>query len=464
LISIPVLSQNFIETKTLDHFMVSEMAKNNVKGAAVVIVSENELVFMKGYGVRNSEDEKVQPTTRFDIGSLTKSFTAMAILQLMDNDLIGLEDYVTDHLPDFTTNNSNYSNKIQVKHLLNHTSGFSTLQGNSMESADHNGPRALQIAVKNLKHVTLQQSVGEQAEYSNANYIILGAIIEQITGSTYEKYIRTHIFEKLHMTASDFGFSGEVAKPYRYFFGIPVEYEFKGTRDEISAAGITSSVKDIGSYLSAILRKDTMLLSSQEYERLFNLISSGTNQVGTYGWMAAFVKKNDKEMKFLYHDGLAPGFHSVMILFPAQRYAIMVTTNTSGGQYGVKSSENLVYGVLENVLGIPKVKRNSTLRLLFTVAWILPLFFLLKIIMVFKNWKKQRKRKVIAFLTIIALLFCYFCLKYLPNSLEGVNFKTAYIYAPETGLLLLLICLTLIVWSLLEWIRTIKTNANTLND
>jgi CubicO group peptidase (beta-lactamase class C family) len=88
--------------------MVSEMAKNNVKGAAVVIVSENELVFMKGYGVRNSEDEKVQPTTRFDIGSLKKSFTAMSFLQLMDNDLIGLEVYVTDNLPYFNTNNSNY--------------------------------------------------------------------------------------------------------------------------------------------------------------------------------------------------------------------------------------------------------------------------------------------------------------------------------------------------------------------
>lgn len=440
------------------------MAKNNVMGAAVVIVNENEPVFMKGYGVRNSENEKVQPTTRFDIGSLTKSFTAMAILQLVDNDLIGLEDYVTDHLPDFATKNSYYSNKIQIKHLLNHTSGFSTLQGNSMEADGHNGPRALEITIRNLKHVTLHYRAGDHAEYSNANYILLGAIIEHITGSTYEKYIHTHIFEKLHMTASDFDFSGAVAMPYRYFFGIPVEYEFKGTRDEISAAGITSSVKDIGRYLSAILRKDSILVSSQEYEHLFNLISSGSNQVGTYGWMTASVNKNGKEIKFLYHDGLAPGFHSVMILFPEQRYGIMVTTNTSGGQYGLKSSENLVYGVLENVLGIPEVKRNNTLRLLFTIAWILPLFFFLKIIMVLKNWKKPRNRKVIAFLSIIALIFSYFCLKYLPNSLEGVSFKTAYIYAPETSLLLLLICITLIVWSLLEWIRTIKTNANTVYD
>jgi CubicO group peptidase (beta-lactamase class C family) len=426
-------------------------------------VNENEPVFMKGYGVRNSEDEKVQPTSRFDIGSLTKSFTAMAIMQFVDNDLIDLEDYVTDHLPDFATKNSNYSNKIQIKHLLNHTSGFSTLQGNRRMSAD-NGPHALQMAVTNLKHVTIQHSPGELAEYSNANYIILGAIIEHITGSTYEKYIRTHVFEKLYMTASDFGFSGEVAMPYRYFFGIPVEYEFKGTRDGISSAGITSSVKDIGRYLSAILRKDSVLLSAQAYEHLFNLISSGINQVGTNGWMTASGKKNDKEIKFIYHDGLAPGFHSVMILFPEQQYGIMVTTNTSGGQYGLKSSENLVYGVLENVLGIPEVKRNSTLRLLFTVAWILPLFFLVKIIMVLKNWKQQRKRKNIAFLTIIALIFNYFCLKYLPNSLEGVRFKTAYIYAPETGLLLLLIYITLIVWSLLEWIRIIKTNANTVYD
>jgi len=163
----------------------------------------------------------VTPQTPFIIGSLSKSFTALAVLQLVEAGQVDLDAPVTKYLPWFRTADPTASAQITVRHLLHQDSGLPVYEGRRGLVDDDQADTALENGVRQLATVTLSHPAGQAFEYANENYTTLGLIVQAVSGHSYEEFIRTQIFAPLQMRHSAAALSDaaaqDVATGYRYW-------------------------------------------------------------------------------------------------------------------------------------------------------------------------------------------------------------------------------------------------------
>ena len=209
----------------IDAYIESEMARARIPGLALAIVSGDEMLHVRGFGVADPAGRVVSGETPFIIGSNSKSFTALAIMQLVEAGRIDLDAPVHRYLPWFRVADAEASRQITVRHLLHHTSGIPTAAGQALAGDDDNSDQALERHVRALRTVELTQPVGHLYQYSNANYNVLGLLVQAVSGLSYENYVRTHIFAPLEMSDS---FASEeealqhgLATGYQRWFGFP---------------------------------------------------------------------------------------------------------------------------------------------------------------------------------------------------------------------------------------------------
>src|SRR4051812_7237077 len=186
----------------VDRFVEGEMGAQRIPGLALGIVRDGRIVHQRGFGEADSSGHAVSPQTPFIIGSLSKSFTAMAIMQLVEARRVDLDAPVQRYLPWFRVADEQASKQITVRHLLNQTSGLSTKTGRSYQGSGDTSDYALERAVRKLRSVQLTTAVGKTFQYSTINYAVLGLIVQQVTGQTYEHYMQQHIFNPLAMRQS----------------------------------------------------------------------------------------------------------------------------------------------------------------------------------------------------------------------------------------------------------------------
>ena len=171
---------------SVDSFIEAELSSSAAPGVSYAIV-DGETLSAKGFGeARLASGIGVTADTRFPIGSVTKSFTALAIMQLVESKALDLDAAVSTCLTAFA---DGPGGDITIRQLLNHTSGFSTVQGNSLHGESTAGKLTLAQYANLLGSVTPDHSPGSVWEYSNANYQILGTVIEQVTADSYPDYI-----------------------------------------------------------------------------------------------------------------------------------------------------------------------------------------------------------------------------------------------------------------------------------
>src|SRR5690349_4795039 len=176
-------------------------------GAAVLVMKDGQVLLRKGYGMANLElGVPIAPEMVFELGSVTKTFTATAIMMLAERGKLSIQDDLTRYLPDFPT----HGKKITLEHLLSHTSGVP----NFTSLPDWVGKQRLDVSVEELiglfRGKPLDFEPGERYSYSNSGYALLGAVIEKVSGRTYEEFIEEEIFKPLGMTSSRFGRASEV--------------------------------------------------------------------------------------------------------------------------------------------------------------------------------------------------------------------------------------------------------------
>jgi CubicO group peptidase (beta-lactamase class C family) len=157
---------------------------------------------MKAFGIADSDGRLVTPQTPFFTGSTGKSFTALAIMQLVEADKIKLDAPVQTYLPWFRVADVKASEIITVRQLMNMASGLPTSIGQEQLANTNLSDSAIENNVRALANVELIAPPGERYEYSNSNYVVLGMIIQTITGQSYETYIQEHIFQPLDMQNS----------------------------------------------------------------------------------------------------------------------------------------------------------------------------------------------------------------------------------------------------------------------
>lgn len=169
---------------SIEDFIVSEMPASGVPGLAYAVVADDEITSVGAHGVvRLGGDGEVTPDTAFLTGSISKSFTALAVMQLVEAGKIDLDTEVSSWLDRFS---ARPAGAVTIRQLLSHTSGFSTLQGNASPTDINGGEDELARRVDQLVDVTPADAPNEKWEYSNTNYLILGRVVEVVSGQQYQ--------------------------------------------------------------------------------------------------------------------------------------------------------------------------------------------------------------------------------------------------------------------------------------
>lgn len=239
----PPTREQAVDFEALDRFLEQEMAATRLPGLAVAVVSRDETLHLRGFGIADPTGRPVTPRTLFTIGSTGKSMTALAIMQLVEAGQIDLDRPVQEYIPTFAVGGSPDATRITARHLLTHSSGISTTTGLAFVGRRNEGPDARAERLLALQQAPLAARPGERFEYSNANYLWLGYIVEGVSGQSYETYMREHIFDPLAMPSASLSLQEAKARGlaagHRYWFGRPVAYEMPYHQGEGPAASFT---------------------------------------------------------------------------------------------------------------------------------------------------------------------------------------------------------------------------------
>jgi CubicO group peptidase (beta-lactamase class C family) len=321
------------EFAAIERFVQKEMAAQRIPGLALGIVKDDRIAYMRGFGKADESGRAVTPQTPFIIGSVSKSFTALAIMQLVEAGKVELDAPVQRYLPWFRVADEEASAEITVRHLLNQTSGLSTKTGRSFQGSGDTSDRALETAVRKLRSAGLTAPVGEKYQYSTINYSVLGLIAQTVAGQSYESYVQTQIFDPLRMRDS---FTSEAAAEqdglatgYNYWFGRPRAADLPYNRRLIPAGYLISSAEDMSHYLIAQLNggryRAASVLSPKGVDELHQP-GAPTPKTGTSYGMGWFIGPINK-IPAIYHQGEVLNFHANAVLVPESQTGLIVLMN-----------------------------------------------------------------------------------------------------------------------------------------
>jgi CubicO group peptidase (beta-lactamase class C family) len=350
--------QGNADYSAIDTYVEEQMDAFKVPGLALVIVQGDQVVYMRGYGQAGPDGRPVMPQTPFMIGSTTKSFTALAIMQLVEAGQLELDAPVQTYLPWFRVADPQASAQITVRHLLNQTSGFSSSTGRQELAASDLSNTAIETAVRRLAKVELVHVPGSTHEYSNVNFNILGLIVQTVSGQTYESYVQEHILNPLEMrhsfTSQDEAMQDGMATGYRMWFGIPLPKKVPFNRGNLPSGYLTCSVEDLAHYLIAQLNGghygDVSILSSEGVAAMHQP-AVPTGDADTYYGMAWYVGPVDGAPA-VYHSGDNANFLTHLLMFPEEKLGVALTFNLFG-----LSTAGVHRHIAEGVMAIMKGKQ-----------------------------------------------------------------------------------------------------------
>ncbi len=307
---------------------------------SVLVAEHGKVIYKKGFGFANMEwNIPNQPDTKFRLGSVTKQFTSMLILQLVQQGKLKLDGKITDYLPDYPKKNGD---RITIHHLLTHSSGtpnytdypefFRTMSRN---------PSTPQDFLKVFADSALLFEPGTRFSYSNSGYFILGVIIETITGKPYEQVLQENIFTPLGMNNSGYDHSGTVlnkrAGAYEKDGPGFINAAYIDMSLPFSAGALYSTVEDLylwdqALYTDKLLPEKTKALLFKPYIPAFD-VSYG------YGWgvgNAAIGRTTDSVM-VIEHGGGINGFNTLISRIPSEKDLVVLLNNTGGTRLGEMS-------------------------------------------------------------------------------------------------------------------------------
>lgn len=312
--------------------MIQErMAASSVPGMSLAIVRNGSVVYSQGFGVENRRGEPANSQTSFALASVSKTFVSVLVLQLVEHGQIDLDRSVSGYLPEFQSRNKAASDQITVRHLLNQTSGLSGFVGNLGQHDSSRSPESLQISVERLSRYALVSRPGERFEYSNSNFDVLGALLENIYEMPFEDIVRRQIFEPLGMADSfvvaPYTEEHNQADRYRYWAWWPRLYSAPMGRRLVASGGAFSSTEDMTVYLTDLLSPEPTLISASSVRLLFSLPDANALEGYGLGW---FVEGTDFGALAI-HDGSIAGATSLVGFLPEEGFGFVILSNASIG-------------------------------------------------------------------------------------------------------------------------------------
>jgi CubicO group peptidase (beta-lactamase class C family) len=309
--------------------LMSALVGEASPGAAVVVIQDGKVVHQKGYGLANVETRApITTNTTFDLASVSKQFTAMAIMMLAERGKLAYDDPITKFFPEFPA----YASKITVRHLLNHTSGLPDYMAVFQQR-----PAGIPAEPSSRDAITMLIQIpaprfapGSKWEYSNSGYVVLGQIAEQAWGLSLPAFLKMNVFDPLGMKTTMV--SDQVLAPAanRAISYAPDGNEFKNADysplNRIYGDGnVNTSVEDMVKWDQALsaerLVKQTTLDAAFTPARL----NDGSSTNYGFGWTI----ENSNGVRVLSHGGAWVGFRTYIARVPAERFSVVVLSNAA---------------------------------------------------------------------------------------------------------------------------------------
>ena len=363
--------------EAIDAYVEGQMRRLKIPGASLAVVEGDKIVHRRGFGQARSDGDVPTPQTPFFIGSLTKSITALAVMQLVEAGKVELDAPIRRYLPWFRVADPQASVQMTVRHLLNQTSGLPTIAGNVALADMDDRPDATERQVRALTTLKLTRPVGAKWEYSNLNYNVLGLIVEAASGKSYADYVRDHIFIPLEMsrtyTSKAAAKQNGLAQGHRHWFSFPFPApDLPVPRGSLPSGQLISCAQDMAHYLIAHLNGgrygEAQILSAAGIDELHRGVAEfayGSLGAGRYG-MGWFEADLDGTTAYS-HSGNAPDFSAFMALVPEQQRGAVVLFNAD--PYGLPMiTEEIGMGLTAVLAG----QQPPPMRLKF-VQWIMRL-------------------------------------------------------------------------------------------
>ncbi|MHB8196283.1 MAG: serine hydrolase domain-containing protein, partial [Vulcanimicrobiaceae bacterium] len=304
------------------------LSASKTPGVTIAIAEHGQLVYARGFGLRNVARKKpANAQTRYQIGSMTKQFTAAAILQLRDAGKLSLHEKVSQILP-----NAPHAKQITIYELLTHTSGLANYTNVSGFERMAGKPGSYQQMMALIAKKPLEFTPGSRWRYSNTNYIILGRIIEVLSHEPYERYVQQHEFAPAGMVHTgwiggkpalrDTAQGYRVAKNGQILSALPLRASWAW-----SAGAIVSTVGDFVRWTDAL--RSGKIVPVRDYAEMTTPVRPTYGSSSGYGF--GLVRDRFEGQPRVWHNGGTFGFISNGARFPAQHLQIVAFTNSANG-------------------------------------------------------------------------------------------------------------------------------------
>ncbi len=323
-ISIAFIATGFSQTKEakIDK-LLNEKFNSNTSGATILITQKGKPIYRKAFGLANLElNIKMTPENVFEIGSMTKQFTAVSILMLLEQGKIKLTDEITKFIPDYPT----HGHKITVHHLLNHTSGIKSYTSmRKLFAVARNDMKPLEL-IKFFRDEPMDFNPGEKYKYNNSAYIILGYIIEQTSGISYAEYVQKNIFDTLGMSNSTYASHTKLiqnrASGYHNRNGYQNARYISHTLP-YAGGSLMSTIDDLNTWQQALTNNKLLKKETLQKAHTNHILNNGEKINYGYGWN---IKAINSKVSY-EHGGSIFGFKSMAVYIPSKEIYVVTLTN-----------------------------------------------------------------------------------------------------------------------------------------
>lgn len=311
-------------------------------GATAIVTRNGELLYRGAIGMADIElGVKAKPEHVFRIGSITKQFTAVAILQLEEQGRLSVTDPITKYIPDYPTQ----GHTITIEHLLTHTSGIKSYTGMS-EFAHVAGKDLTPMEIVDVfKDQPMEFEPGEKFYYNNYGYILLGVIIEKASGMSFANYIQQNIFEPLGMSHSCYGDDTSLvsmrAAGYQQKNGSYADADFLNMTLPYAAGALLSNVDDLNKWNQALHTNKVLSQKSLQKAMTAYTLNDGTTTAYGYGWKLDEIYNKP----VIEHDGVIQGFLSAAMYLPTEKVFVTVFSNCECKDPWVAANKMAAYAI-----------------------------------------------------------------------------------------------------------------------
>jgi CubicO group peptidase (beta-lactamase class C family) len=319
----------------VDEYINAQMKLGNFSGS-ILIAQGDKILVSKGYGMANLElDVSNTPQTKFRLGSVTKQFTSMAIMQLQEKGLLNVNDPIKKYISDYPN-----GDKITIHHLLTHTSGIPNLTDFPDFTETMMIPSPVEKTIERFKNKPLEFEPGEKFSYSNSGYVLLGYLVEKISGKSYESFLNENIFQPLNMTNSGYDHNSTILKNRASGYSLGkdglINAPYIDMSLPIGGGALYSTVEDLYLWDRALYTEK--LVSKASLEKMFTPFKEDYG----YGWAITELFNR----KRVSHSGGINGFSCNISRYVNDDVCVIVLSNIEHAPVGqmAKDLAAIVFG------------------------------------------------------------------------------------------------------------------------